>query len=350
MAFKKSLSALVFALPLVLGVTIKQRTNACDFLEPIRDDLLENLFDNECGDAAHGALRLLFHDAIGIDPVAGGGGADGSIAVFNATELTFPANDGLDDVLDTVGPFLLKYANVLSAGDFIQFAGALSLVNCAGAPRVKFSLGRPPPKAASPPNLVPEPFDPVTSILARMNAAGGFSPQEVVALLSSHSVAGADTVDPNLQGVPFDSTPSVFDTTFFIETLLKGFTLPGSAGNQGEVESAVQGVLRLQSDDLIARDSRTACFWQDLATDHASMEKQFGDALFKLSLLGQNAAELTDCSFVIPTPVTLQDTPTFPPGQTLQDIEQSCSTNPFPNLPTVPGPPLVVPPIPQADD
>ena len=24
---------------------------ACDFLEPIKKDLLENLFDNECGDA-----------------------------------------------------------------------------------------------------------------------------------------------------------------------------------------------------------------------------------------------------------------------------------------------------------
>jgi len=349
MAFKKSLCALIFALPLVLGLSVKQRANTCDFLQPIRDDLLENLFDNECGDAAHGALRLLFHDAIGIDPIAGGGGADGSIAVFNATELAFPANAGLDDVLDDVGPFLLKYADVLSPGDFIQFAGALSLVNCPGAPRVKFLLGRPQPKAASPPNLVPEPFDPVTQILARMNAAGGFSPKEVVALLSSHSVAGADTIDPTLQGVPFDSTPSVFDTTFFIEALLTGFTLPGTAGNQGEVESAVQGVLRLQSDNDIARDSRTACFWQDLATDHASMENQFGDAVFKLSLLGQNAAELTDCSFVIPTPPALNDVPSFPPGQTLQDVDQSCSTNPFPDLPTQPGPPLVVPLIPQAD-
>jgi len=348
MAFKKSLSALVFALPVVFGLSVK-RQNKCDFLEPIRDDLINNLFDNECGDAAHGALRLVFHDAIGIDPGVGGGGADGSIITFNATELAFPANDGLDDVLDTLGPFISKYADVLSPGDFVQFAGALSLSVCPGAPRVKFSLGRPQPKAASPPNLVPEPFDSVTSILARFGSVG-FSPQEVVALLSSHSVAGADTVDPNLQGVPFDSTPSVFDTNIFIEVLLKGFNLPGIAGNQGEVETAVQGTLRLQSDDLIARDSRTACFWQDLATDHASVQNQFGNALFKLSLLGQNENALTDCSFVIPTPPTLKDTPSFPPGQTLADIQQSCTTNPFPNLPTLPGPPLVVPPIPQADD
>ena len=40
----------------------------------------------------------------------GGGGADGSILTFNATELTFPANDGLDNVLDNVGPFFFKYS------------------------------------------------------------------------------------------------------------------------------------------------------------------------------------------------------------------------------------------------
>jgi cytochrome c peroxidase len=352
MAFKKSLSALIFALPLVLGLSIKRAATAlnpkCAFLEPIRDDLLNNLFSNECGDAAHGSLRLVFHDAIGIAPGVGGGGADGSIAVFNATELTFPANDGLDDVLDDLGPFLLKYSKELSPGDFIQFAGALGLVNCPGAPQVQFALGRPQPKAASPPNLVPEPFDDVTKILARF-ASVGFSPQEVVALLSSHTVAGADTVDPTIPGTPFDSTPSVFDTNIFIQVLLKGFLFPGTSGNQGEVMSAIQGTLRLQSDDLIARDSRTACFWQDLATNQVSMKDQFGAALFKLSLLGQNENDLIDCSAVIPTPISLVDKPSFPPGQTIRDIQQSCDEAPFPNLPTQPGPPLDVPAIPQAE-
>ena len=70
MAFKKSLVSLVLALPLVLGTKIifgknvdvltmislaafpskRSTAGACDFLEPIKTDLLENLFDNECGD------------------------------------------------------------------------------------------------------------------------------------------------------------------------------------------------------------------------------------------------------------------------------------------------------------
>jgi len=356
MAFNKALSALVFALPLVLGLSVSKRQaeadalvpEKCAFLLPIRDTLLNDLFTNECGDAAHGALRLIFHDAIGISPTAGGGGADGSILTFNATELTFPANDGLDDVLDDVGPFFLQFADVLSPGDFVQFAGALSLAACPGAPQIRFLLGRPPPIAASPPNLVPEPFDNATTIFNRMGSVG-FSPDDVVALLSSHSIAGADTIDPNLQGVPFDSTPSVFDTNIFIDVLLNGTLFPGTAGNQGEVMTAIEGTLRLQSDSEIARDPRTACTWQSFVTNQASMAANFAAQVDKLSVLGNDVSKLIDCTSVIPQPPPLNDIPVFPPGQTIADINQACTLERFPNLKTAPGPPLVVPAIPQAD-
>ncbi|KAF8882764.1 manganese peroxidase 3 [Gymnopilus junonius] len=360
MAFKKGFSALVFAFPTVLGLVSPQKRAVCSDgttvanaqccnLVQVRDDLINNLFTNECGDAAHGALRLIFHDAIGIDPVAGGGGADGSIATFNATELTFPANQGIDDVLDTEGPFILKWADVLTPGDFIQFAGAVSLSMCPGAPQVKFVMGRPAPVAASPPNLVPNPFDPVTMILNRFGSVN-ISPQEVIALLASHSVAGADDVDPTIPGTPFDISPSTFDTQIFIDVQLRGTLFPGDGPNQGEVQSPVQGTLRLQSDHDLARDSRTACFWQTLATNQQQMQSQFADAVFKLSLLGQNQNDLVDCSEIIPAAPAFTGTPTFPPALTSADIEQACASSTFPDLPTEPGPPLVVPPIPQADD
>ena len=66
----------------------------------------------------------------------------------------------------------------------IQFAGAVGVANCPGAPRLQFLLGRPPATQASPDLLVPEPFDDVTKILNRFGDAG-FSPAEVVALLAS---------------------------------------------------------------------------------------------------------------------------------------------------------------------
>lgn len=54
---------------------------------------------------------------------------------------------------------------------------------------------------------------------------------------------------PNqIPGTPFDSTPGIFDTQFFIEVQLRGTLFPGTGGNQGEVESPLQGEMRLQSD------------------------------------------------------------------------------------------------------
>lgn len=63
---------------------------------PAVDFLQANLFDGgECGEEAHSALRLSFHDAIGFSIHGGkGGGADGSILAFNSTELEFHANGG----------------------------------------------------------------------------------------------------------------------------------------------------------------------------------------------------------------------------------------------------------------
>ena len=95
----------------------------------------------------------------------------------------------------------------------IQLAGAVSLVQCPGAPRIPFFFGREQPVAASPPGLVPDPFDSVESIMTRFGEVGFLTPEEVVAVVGgSHSVAGADDIVPGQQGVPFDQTPSVFDS------------------------------------------------------------------------------------------------------------------------------------------
>jgi hypothetical protein len=98
-----------------------------------------------------------------------------------------------------------------------------------------------------------------------MADAGGFTPTDVVALLASHSVAGADTVDPTVNNFftstlisqltcpqrsparrlivrfcflivvlrtiysPFGfiATPELFDTQLFIEVQLRGTQFPG---------------------------------------------------------------------------------------------------------------------------
>jgi hypothetical protein len=44
-----------------------------------------------------------------------GGGADGSIVVFAATELTYDANGGIDNIIEAQAPSFAK--SNLSAGD-----------------------------------------------------------------------------------------------------------------------------------------------------------------------------------------------------------------------------------------
>ena len=112
-----------------------------------------------------------------------GGGADGSIIVFDEIETAFHPNIGLDEVTKLEKPFIAKH-NV-TPGDFIAFAGAVAVSNCPGAPVMQFFLGRPPPTQAAPDGLVPEPFHTVDQILERLNDAGEFDEIETVWLLSA---------------------------------------------------------------------------------------------------------------------------------------------------------------------
>ncbi|PPQ94286.1 hypothetical protein CVT25_004943 [Psilocybe cyanescens] len=314
---------------------------ACCKLFPIVQQIQTDLFDGgECGEEAHSALRLSFHDAIGFSIHGGkGGGADGSILIFNSTELAFHANGGIDDI--TARQFPVFQETGLTAGDFVHLAAAIGTANCPGAPRLQFMFGRPPPKAPAPDLTVPEPTDSVTSILARF-ADAGFSPSEAVALLSSHTIAAADVVDVTIPGTPFDSTVGTFDTQVFLEVLLKG-KLNGS--QPGEVLSPLAGEMRLQSDFAISQDSRTACLWQDMVNNQKLMMTNFKAAMAKLQVLGQK--NLIDCSDVVPVPQVLNTPIKFPASFSRADVQVACKASPFPNnIATVAGPAPTVAPVP----
>lgn len=70
-------------------------------------------------------------------------------------------------------------------------------------------MGRPQPVAASPPNLVPEPFDSVASIVSRFTSLGFTLPEMVAIIGGSHSIAGADDVVPNMAGYVFKFSSKV---------------------------------------------------------------------------------------------------------------------------------------------
>ncbi|KAJ7670132.1 manganese-dependent peroxidase [Mycena polygramma] len=313
---------------------------ACCVLFPLLDDLQANLFDGgECGEETHESLRLTFHDAIGFSPSQAfgyyrqGGGADGSVHTFDSIETAFPANNGIDDIIDAQAPFLARHN--ITPGDLVQFAGAVGVSNCPGAPRLNFLLGRPVATAPSPIGLVPEPFDTITDVLARF-AEVDFSPAEVVALLGSHTIAAADHVDPTIPGTPFDSTPGIFDTQLFIEMQLRGVLFPGTGGNAGQVESPLEGIIRLNTDATLARDNQ------------AKLQGEFKAAMNKMAVIGQNPKSMIDCSDVIPVPKPVVGKAHLPAGKSMNDIEQACASTAFPTLTADPGPQTSVPAVPPS--
>jgi cytochrome c peroxidase len=316
----------------------------------VLDDIQANLLEGECGEEAHESIRLIFHDSIGFSPALiaqgkfGGGGADGSIIAFDDIEQAQnPGNLGTADMAETQQA--LAQAHGVSFGDIIQFVGAVALTNCDGGPQLSFKAGRPNATAPVPEGLLPGPTDNIDVILARFGDAG-FSAQEVVSLLASHTTGAQDHVDPSVHGSPFDSTPSSWDTQVFIEVQMRGTFFAGGGPNVGEVMAGLPGEMRLLSDHLLARDSATSCFWQALANDHDAMRSQFTAAMAKLSVLGQNEALLTDCSEVIPVPKPATVQPHIPAGLSQSDIEQACATAAFPILPVAPGPLATIPVVP----
>ncbi|KAJ6583482.1 heme peroxidase [Mycena vulgaris] len=301
-------------------------SSTCCVWYKVLDDIQANLFEGgTCDDFAHDALRLSFHDAIGYSPgmagkgIFGGGGADGSLIEFASTELSYHANDGLEEIVAEEKALADKYG--VSYGDIVQFAAAVSVRNCAGGPRISFMAGRANATQAAPDGLVPAPYDSVTTMLARVGDAG-LTPEELIDLLASHSIGVQDHVDPTIPDTPFDTTPAVFDTNFYLETLLRGTVWPGDGAHTGEVKAPIKTELRLQSDYALSRDSRTSCHWQSFVNNQDRMMTRFATAMAKMALIGQTARSLQDCSEVIPPPtLRIPVAAKLPVGKTVLDVE-----------------------------
>ncbi|KAF8997796.1 heme peroxidase, partial [Hymenopellis radicata] len=126
-----------------------------------------------------------------------------------------------------------------------------------GGPCLEFFAGRPKAVAAAPESLLPSASAPVDELLARFKDAG-FSPNELVDLLASHSVAFQENVDPTIPFTPMDSTPGTFDAQFYVETLLNGTAWPDDGEHAGEAMSPLDGEFRLMFDHRLSRCVRTS--------------------------------------------------------------------------------------------
>ncbi|KIJ48189.1 class II peroxidase, partial [Sphaerobolus stellatus SS14] len=138
LAIFASLATLVVAVPSTTteSVTcpdgnIAPNSACCPFFA-LREDLLDNLcdlFQGVCGEDAHQAVRLIFHDSVAFSQemqakgIFSGGGADGSVLVFPDVEANRAENAGIADGVNGQLPFLA--AHPVTAADLVQFAAAV---------------------------------------------------------------------------------------------------------------------------------------------------------------------------------------------------------------------------------
>lgn len=269
--FASALTSLLLLSTASSAITLNPRASSCPKFWSDALPELQAAFSG-CGRDAHGAIRAPFHDCIN-------NGCDGSLILTD--ECSRAENAGLSNICGKLLSWTQKYDT--SAADMIQFAAAIAISVCPLGPRVKALVGRKDGREAAPLNSVPNSRDPIDSILAKF-AEKGFSADDVVALMGTHSVAVQVNDDPAQAGKSLDSTPSVYDTKFYQETM--DGTAPYS----------------LQSDKGLANNTKTHEKWADFAAgDVSGWNTAFTDAWNRFAVIGNDVDSLQDCSSIVPS-------------------------------------------------
>ncbi|USP78525.1 ligninase LG6 precursor [Curvularia clavata] len=252
----------------ISAISLWPRTDSCPSVWKEVASELQSAFAG-CGADAHGAIRAPFHDCIN-------NGCDGSLILSD--ECSRRENSGLTDICGKLKGWTDKYK--VGAADMIQFAAATAISACPLGPRVQALVGRKDNKAASNVGSVPSSRGSVSSILSAFSAKG-FSAEDVVALLGTHSVALQFNDDPAQAGKALDSTPGTYDNTFYKET--KAGTAPYS----------------LQSDRLMSNATETEAAWSSFADSTDKWLAAFTSAWNRFAVIGNDAGQLKDCSSLI---------------------------------------------------
>ncbi|RYP08208.1 hypothetical protein DL764_002023 [Monosporascus ibericus] len=252
-------------------------------------DEMKNAFQdgNGCTDLARGAIRQGFHDAATWDKNSAYGGADGSLLL--ADELSRPDNRGLEPIGAQTLVWYNKYKQYgASMADLIQTAALAAVVSCPGGPRIRHFVGRKDDSRAGPTGKLPTPFQDAQSLIDLFTAKT-FTASDLIALVGSHTASKQRFVDPARAETPQDSSPNVWNTKFYSETL--------SSDNKT--------ILVFPSDRNLATYSSTKAQWNTFAGagGDAVWKPAFAAAYFRMSMLGvNNLNDLAECTKVLPLP------------------------------------------------
>ncbi|KAH7000164.1 peroxidase [Ilyonectria destructans] len=278
--------------------------DTCCVWKYISDDL-EELFRGDsgrCSRWARYAIRMGFHDAATwtLANEKAGGGADGSIIL--AGELTRRENSGISAMGAQYQAIYKKYHDTygfqdVTYADLIQMGANIATVVCPLGPRVRSWVGRKDSSTPSPPNLLPSPFSDADTLL-QLFMAKTIGPDGLIALLGAHTTSQQNFVNVSRAGDPQDSTPGVWDVLYYQQTL-------------GKVATP-ERVFMFPSDINLSKHPRTSPAFQAFAGPggQGMWNDDYAREYIRLSLLGvNNINKLTECTKVLPQPVSSWDEP-----------------------------------------
>ncbi|KAI9158250.1 Versatile peroxidase [Paramyrothecium foliicola] len=266
--------------------------DTCCIWKHIADEMRDSMIGTagRCNNFARAAIRMAFHDAGTWSKKTGrAGGADGSILLAGECE-TRRSNNGLHHICAQMRIWYEKYkAYGVTMADMIQMSATVGTVVCPLGPRIRSYVGRKDSSVPSPEGTLPGPKASADEILAKF-ADKTISAAGIVALLGSHTTSQQHHVEPTRKGDPQDSTPGVFDTRYFQETL---------------DPNAPKRVYKIQSDINLANDPRTNAIWKSFSSPIVGQirwNEAYAREYIRLSLLGvYNINELTDCTHALPS-------------------------------------------------
>ena len=259
---------------------------ACNIWQNVTT-VLRGLYDG-CNDNARGAIRLGFHDAASWEKTQGTtGGADGSIILFK--EYFRPENKGLYNISLLVNKIYTQYHPYgVGMADLIQWSGILAARICPLGPGPRAFVGRPDALQHSPEHLIPNATGPTSTApyLIDLFANKTLSSTDLVALIGAHSTAKQFFLDPALAGESQDSTPTIWDTSYYTEQLQP---------------QASPGVFRFDSDVNLANYNVTNGDWNTFAGDRRTWNTAYESAYLRMSMFGvPNVNNLTECTELMP--------------------------------------------------
>lgn len=223
--------------------------DTCCIWKHIADEMRDAMVGTagRCNNFARAAIRIGFHDAGTWSKSTGDhGGADGSVVLANECEDRHE-NSGLGEVCSLIRDWYAKYEQYgIGMADLIQMAANVGTVSCPMGPRVRTYVGRKDRSTPAPEDNLPSPFGTADELIA-MFEDKTISPAGLVALLGAHTVSQQRFIVEDRAGDPQDSTPGVWDSLYFRETV---------------DSDAPQRVFKLESDVNISKDPRTSPTWQ----------------------------------------------------------------------------------------